>query len=90
MLCLWLGRFILCDNRDTFHQRVIPLALAVARGHVLPLPPMFLGLLYHELDEIHNLEEQVTGSASNDSCVLELLVGLHLGMLQDSILVLQC
>lgn len=29
MLCLWLGRFILCDSEDTFDSRVILWALAI-------------------------------------------------------------
>lgn len=56
-----------CDNKDTFHQRVISLTLTIARGHEVPLAPMFLGLLYCRLDEIHHLKEQVIGRGSIQS-----------------------
>lgn len=41
---------------------MIPLTLVIMRGHVVPLTSLFLGLLYHELDEIHAFEEQVVSS----------------------------
>lgn len=66
MLCLWLGYFIfahLCDSKDTFSYQVIPRAMAIMRGHMVLLALLFLGLLYHELDQLHTLEEQVAGSA---------------------------
>lgn len=63
MLCLWLGRFIFCDSKDTFSCQVIPWAMSIARGHVVPMDLWFLRFLYHELDQLHTLKEQVVGSA---------------------------
>ncbi|PQQ18428.1 uncharacterized protein Pyn_23522 [Prunus yedoensis var. nudiflora] len=42
---------------DCLHARVFPLALAVARGNIIPLAPMFLGHLYRLLDQIQFLEK---------------------------------
>ncbi|KAB2608741.1 receptor-like protein kinase [Pyrus ussuriensis x Pyrus communis] len=50
-------------REHTFHHRVIPLALEIGQGHIVLLAPLFLGLLYCELDKIHTLEEQVTDDA---------------------------
>ncbi|KAB2604355.1 hypothetical protein D8674_037782 [Pyrus ussuriensis x Pyrus communis] len=61
MLCLWLGRFTFCDSKDTFSLQVIPWAMVIAYGHVVPLTSLFLGLLYQELDQLYSLEEQVIG-----------------------------
>ncbi|KAI5324075.1 hypothetical protein L3X38_033148 [Prunus dulcis] len=50
----WLGRFLLCDfSRDCLHERVFLLALAIARGSMIPLAPMFLGHLYRLLKITH-------------------------------------
>ncbi|CAL8152937.1 unnamed protein product [Prunus armeniaca] len=60
---LWLGRFLFCDfSQDCLHERVFPLALAIARGSVLPLAPMFLGHLYHLLDQVQLLEKGAAGT----------------------------
>ncbi|CAL2246603.1 unnamed protein product [Prunus armeniaca] len=57
-ISLWLGRFLLCDfPPDCLHERVFPLALAIARGSVLPLAPMFLRHLYCLLDQVQLLEK---------------------------------
>ncbi|PQM35336.1 uncharacterized protein Pyn_23655 [Prunus yedoensis var. nudiflora] len=57
-IALWLGRFILCDfSQDCLHERVFPLALAIARGNTIPLAPMFLGHLYLLLDQTQLLEK---------------------------------
>lgn len=64
ILCLWLGRLIFYDSKDTFSRQVIPWAIAIARGQVVPLASLFLRFFYHELDQLHTLEEQVTGSGS--------------------------
>lgn len=40
---------------------MIPSAMAIAQGHIVPLAPLFFGLLCHELDEIHAIEEQIAG-----------------------------
>ncbi|KAB2597348.1 UBX domain-containing protein 4 [Pyrus ussuriensis x Pyrus communis] len=53
------SRFIICDSKDTFSGQVIPWAIAIACGHVVPLALLFLRLLYHELDQLHTLEKQV-------------------------------
>ncbi|KAB2625873.1 hypothetical protein D8674_017533 [Pyrus ussuriensis x Pyrus communis] len=37
MLCLWLGRFIFYDSKDTFSRQVIPWAIAIVRGQVVLL-----------------------------------------------------
>lgn len=50
-----------CESKDTFHRRMIPSAMAIAQGHIVPLAPLFLCLLCHELEEIHAIEEQVVG-----------------------------
>ncbi|CAL2270468.1 unnamed protein product [Prunus armeniaca] len=52
-ISLWLGRFIFSDfSQDCLHERVFPLALAIAHGSTLPLAPMFLGHLYCLLDQV--------------------------------------
>ncbi|CAL9018637.1 unnamed protein product, partial [Prunus brigantina] len=39
-IALWLGRFVFCDfSQDCLHERVFPLALAIARGDTIPLAP---------------------------------------------------
>ncbi|PQQ06009.1 uncharacterized protein Pyn_01636 [Prunus yedoensis var. nudiflora] len=41
LISLWLGRFIFYDfSQDCLHQWVFSLALAIARGSVIPLAPM--------------------------------------------------
>ncbi|CAL8994911.1 unnamed protein product [Prunus brigantina] len=60
---LWLGRFVFCDfSQDCLHERVFPLALAIARGDTIPLAPMFLGHLYHLLDRTQLLEKNASGT----------------------------
>ncbi|CAL8169050.1 unnamed protein product [Prunus armeniaca] len=60
---LWLGRFLFCDfSQDCLHERVFPLALAIARGSMIPLAPMFLGHLYRLLDHIQFLEKGAAGT----------------------------
>ncbi|CAL8992531.1 unnamed protein product, partial [Prunus brigantina] len=62
-IALWLGRFVFCDfSQDCLHERVFPLALAIARGDTIPLAPMFLGHLYHLLDRAQLLEKSASGS----------------------------
>ncbi|CAL2270689.1 unnamed protein product [Prunus armeniaca] len=40
-ISLWLGRFIFCDfSQDCLHERVFPLALAIAHSSTLPLAPI--------------------------------------------------
>ncbi|XP_059624660.1 uncharacterized protein LOC132267522 [Cornus florida] len=52
-LCYWLDRFIFEGKPEVgINQRVYPLAVALSRGHALPLAPMFLGTLYYRLDMI--------------------------------------
>ncbi|CAL9011853.1 unnamed protein product [Prunus brigantina] len=61
-ISLWLGRFIFCDfSQDCLHERVFPLALAIAHGSTLPLAPMFLGHLYCLLDQVQILEKVTAG-----------------------------
>ncbi|KAI5317289.1 hypothetical protein L3X38_036996 [Prunus dulcis] len=51
LISLWLRRFLFFDfSQDCLHERVFSLALAIARGIVIPLTPMFLGHLYRLLD----------------------------------------
>ncbi|CAL8168094.1 unnamed protein product [Prunus armeniaca] len=60
---LWLGRFLFCDfSQDCLHGRVFPLALAIARGSMIPLAPMFLGHLCRLLDQIQFLEKGEAGT----------------------------
>ncbi|CAL2263196.1 unnamed protein product [Prunus armeniaca] len=60
---LWLGRFLFCDfSQDCLQGRVFPLALAIARGSMIPLAPMFLGHLYRLLDQIQFLEKGAAGT----------------------------
>ncbi|CAL8992922.1 unnamed protein product, partial [Prunus brigantina] len=62
-IALWLGRFVFCDfSQDCLHERVFPLALAIARGDTIPLAPMFLGHLYHLLDRTQLLEKSASGT----------------------------
>ncbi|PQM42280.1 uncharacterized protein Pyn_18592 [Prunus yedoensis var. nudiflora] len=62
-IALWLGRFVLCDfSQDCLHERVFPLALAIARGNAIPLAPMFLGHLYLLLDQTQLLEKNASGT----------------------------
>ncbi|PQM33573.1 uncharacterized protein Pyn_21502 [Prunus yedoensis var. nudiflora] len=62
-IALWLGRFVLCDfSPDCLHERVFPLALAIARGDAIPLAPMFLGHLYRLLDQTQLLEKNASGT----------------------------
>ncbi|PQQ02678.1 uncharacterized protein Pyn_38292 [Prunus yedoensis var. nudiflora] len=62
-ISLWLGRFLFCDfSQDCLHARVFPLALAVARGDMIPLAPMFLGHLYRLLDQVQFLEKGAAGT----------------------------
>ncbi|CAL9022295.1 unnamed protein product [Prunus brigantina] len=62
-ISLWLGRFLFCDfSQDCLHGRVFPLALAIARGSMIPLAPMFLGHLYRLLDQIQFLEKGPAGT----------------------------
>ncbi|PQP95312.1 uncharacterized protein Pyn_07878 [Prunus yedoensis var. nudiflora] len=49
------------------HERVFPLALAIARGDVIPLAPMFLGYLYRLLDQVHLLEKGAAGTMAVES-----------------------
>ncbi|CAL2255872.1 unnamed protein product [Prunus armeniaca] len=60
---LWLRRFLFCDfSQDCLHEHVFPLALAIARGSVLALAPMFLGHLYRLLDQVQLLEKGAAGT----------------------------
>ncbi|CAL9024925.1 unnamed protein product [Prunus brigantina] len=62
-IALWLGWFVFCDfSQDCLHERVFPLALAIARGDTIPLAPMFLGHLYHLLDRTQLLEKNASGT----------------------------
>ncbi|CAL8992500.1 unnamed protein product [Prunus brigantina] len=62
-IALWLGRFVLCDfSQDCLHERVFPLALAIARGDTIPLAPMFLGHLYRLLNQTQLLEKRASGT----------------------------
>ncbi|CAL9005497.1 unnamed protein product, partial [Prunus brigantina] len=47
---------------NCLHGRVFPLALAIARGSMIPLAPMFLGHLYRLLDQIQFLEKGAAGT----------------------------
>ncbi|CAL8173510.1 unnamed protein product [Prunus armeniaca] len=67
---LWLGRFLFCDfSQDCLHGRVFPLALAIARGSMIPLAPMFLGHLYRLLDQIQFLEKGAAGTMAVETFV---------------------
>ncbi|CAL8175193.1 unnamed protein product [Prunus armeniaca] len=67
---LWLGRFLFCDFfQDCLHGRVFPLALAIARGSMIPLAPMFLGHLYRLLDQIQFLEKGAAGTMAMETFV---------------------
>ncbi|CAL9021335.1 unnamed protein product [Prunus brigantina] len=62
-IALWLGRFVFCDfSQDCLHERVFPLALAIARGDTIPLAPMFMGHLCHLLDRTQLLEKNASGT----------------------------
>ncbi|CAL2256985.1 unnamed protein product [Prunus armeniaca] len=62
-IALWLGRFVLCDfSQDCLHERVFPLALAIARGDTIPLAPMFLGHLYRLLNQTQLLQKSASGT----------------------------
>ncbi|PQP93506.1 uncharacterized protein Pyn_29656 [Prunus yedoensis var. nudiflora] len=64
-ISLWLGRFLFCDfSQDCLHARVFPLALAIARGDMIPLAPMFLGHLYCLLDQVQFLEKGAAGTTT--------------------------
>ncbi|CAL9025143.1 unnamed protein product, partial [Prunus brigantina] len=53
LISLWLGRFLFYDFfQDCLHERVLPLAIVIACGSVLPLALMFLGHLYYLLDQV--------------------------------------
>ncbi|PQM34659.1 uncharacterized protein Pyn_40296 [Prunus yedoensis var. nudiflora] len=68
LVSLWLGKFVFCDfSPDCMHERVFPLALAIARGDVIPLAPMFLGYLYRLLDQVHLLEKGAAGTMAVES-----------------------
>lgn len=62
MLCLWVGHVYFCDSKDTFNRQV-NLPMAIVHGHIVHLVPLFLGLLYHELDDLEAMKEQVFKSA---------------------------
>ncbi|CAL2271161.1 unnamed protein product [Prunus armeniaca] len=67
---LWLGRFLFCDfSQDCLHERIFPLALAIARGSMIPLAPMFLGHLYRLLDQILFLEKGTAGTMAVETFV---------------------
>ncbi|KAL6279072.1 hypothetical protein ACE6H2_015953 [Prunus campanulata] len=68
LVSLWLGKFVFCDfSSDCMHERVFPLALAIARGDMIPLAPMFLGYLYRLLDQVHLLEKGAAGTMAVES-----------------------
>ncbi|XP_021826614.1 uncharacterized protein LOC110767396 isoform X2 [Prunus avium] len=68
LVSLWLGKFVFCDfSSDYMHERVFPLALAIGRGDVIPLAPMFLGYLYRLLDQVHLLEKGAAGTMAVES-----------------------
>ncbi|CAL2239743.1 unnamed protein product [Prunus armeniaca] len=77
-IALWLGRFVLCDfSQDCLHERVFPLALAIARGDTIPLAPMFLGHLYHLLDQ-----ECIRNHGRGDPSKFWFLAGVLVGVSQ--------
>ncbi|CAL2239493.1 unnamed protein product [Prunus armeniaca] len=47
---------------DYLHERVFPLALAIAQGDRIPLAPMFLGHLYQLLNQTQLFEKSAVGT----------------------------
>lgn len=82
-ILLWLGRFILCEfSQDCLHERVLPLALAIARGDTIPLAPMYLGQLYRLLDQVQLLEKGVVGTIGMETLELWFSTGVFVGRAQ--------
>ncbi|KAB2595415.1 hypothetical protein D8674_030865 [Pyrus ussuriensis x Pyrus communis] len=49
---------------------MIPSAMAIAQGHIVPLAPLFLGLLCHELDEIHAMRSRLPDPSKRGQLLL--------------------
>ncbi|OMO51885.1 hypothetical protein CCACVL1_29524 [Corchorus capsularis] len=53
-LLTWLARYVLPGNPEKgISQALIPLAIRLSRGLLLPLGPLYLGSLYAHLDLLH-------------------------------------
>ncbi|KAG5542165.1 hypothetical protein RHGRI_021881 [Rhododendron griersonianum] len=58
----WLSFFVIPDFPfEGPNQTVFPLAVSLARGDFVPLGPLFLGSLFHRLDQVHSDTERSMG-----------------------------
>ncbi|KAG5561577.1 hypothetical protein RHGRI_004580 [Rhododendron griersonianum] len=61
-LVYWLSFFVIPDfPYEGPNQTVFPLAVSLARGDFVPLEPLFLGSLFHRLDQVHTDTERSMG-----------------------------
>ncbi|KAG5524670.1 hypothetical protein RHGRI_031371 [Rhododendron griersonianum] len=61
-LVYWLSFFVIPDfPYEGPNQTVFPLAVSLARGDFVPLGPLFLGSLFHRLDQVHTDTERSMG-----------------------------
>ncbi|KAG5531709.1 hypothetical protein RHGRI_026361 [Rhododendron griersonianum] len=61
-LIYWLSFFVIPDfPYEGPNHTVFPLAVSLARGDFVPLGPLFLGSLFHHLDQVHTDAERSMG-----------------------------
>ncbi|KAG5532032.1 hypothetical protein RHGRI_026601 [Rhododendron griersonianum] len=61
-LVYWLSFFVIPDfPYEGPNQTVFPLAVSLASGDFVPLGPLFLGSLFHRLDQVHTDTERSMG-----------------------------
>ncbi|KAG5557745.1 hypothetical protein RHGRI_007862 [Rhododendron griersonianum] len=61
-LVYWLSLFVIPDfPYEGPNHTVFPLAVSLARGDFVPLGPLFLGSLFHRLDQVHADTERSLG-----------------------------
>ncbi|KAE9444962.1 hypothetical protein C3L33_23140, partial [Rhododendron williamsianum] len=61
-LVYWLSFFVIPDfPYEGPNHTVFPLAVSLARGDFVPLGPLFLGSLFHRLDQVHADTERSLG-----------------------------
>lgn len=61
-LVYWLSFFMIPDfHYEGLNRTVFLLAVILARGDFVPLGPLFLGSLFHRLDQVHSNTERSMG-----------------------------
>ncbi|KAG5524136.1 hypothetical protein RHGRI_030958 [Rhododendron griersonianum] len=61
-LVYWLSFFVINDfPYEGSNHTVFPLAVSLARGDFVPLGPLFLGSLFHRMDQVHADTERSLG-----------------------------